>query len=705
MSASKEDIAQRHAALVARMDEADAAYYELNSPIMSDAEYDLLRLEVRELEKLDPSLVTRDSPTQKISGRATSAFEKVKHRFRMESLDNSFSPAEVADWSVDMGVDVLLAEVKADGLSLSVIYENGIFKRAVTRGDGEIGEDVTHTAATIANLPHDISHIMRDEGDEIIEVRGEVIITHDDLIEINHRLVDEGKAPLANCRNAAAGGLRQKDPEVAKQRRLKFLAFSVTPDTFDDIDDDSEVLEVLKEAGFTTVSHVVISAHARAIENQIARWAAARDDLDFDIDGIVFKMNSRGTRDGLGSTSRAPRWATAYKFPAEQVTTTLVDVKWQVGRTGALTPVAVLDKVAVGGVMVTNATLHNEDEIDRLRLHIGDRVVIQRAGDVIPQVVKVAERTQEPLQIVRPDECPVCGSKVVKPLGEAVARCTGGFFCSAQTQGALEHFVSRDAMNIDGLGPAQIEDLIEHFGLATPDEIMRLPDLLVRDFFPAQFGRRHDETTVAEAMAGWKGYGVTSVKKLMTAIRKARKVDLDKFIYAIGIRHVGKTTAKDIAKELKTVDKFFDLVIFDNCTEQYLSHVSGIGPVVLRSIDEYMADDDRAKILFALRDVCDIQDMPSNEDGPKPLAGETLCFTGSMDTYSRDQALIIAADLGADTTNAPAKKTTILVAGDNVGAKKIEAAEKNGTRIESPEWFERIVEKAIEQGYKLDMMV
>lgn len=704
MSTSKKDTTQRHATLVAWMDKADVAYYERNKPIMSDAEYDLLRLEVRELEKADPSLVTPDSPTQKISGRASSAFEKVKHRFRMESLDNSFSPAEVADWAVDMGVEVLLVEVKADGLSLSVIYENGKFKRAVTRGDGEIGEDVTHTAATIANLPRMIT---RGDGfdDEIIEVRGEVIITHDDLIEINYDLVADGKAPLANCRNAAAGGIRQKDPEVAQQRRLKFLAFSVSPDTFTDIDDDSEVVATLDELGFTTVSHVVITSHAQAIEDQIAKWAKARDEIDFDIDGIVFKTNSRGTRKELGSTSRAPRWATAYKFPAEQVTTTLLDVKWQVGRTGAVTPVAVLEPVSVGGVMVTHATLHNEDEIERLSLAIGDTVVVQRAGDVIPQIVSVRKAADKAVTIDFPRKCPVCRSKVVKPIGEAVARCTGGFYCDAQTQGALEHFASRDAFNIDGLGPAQIADLIERFGLATPDEIMRLPEALVRDFYPGQFDRRHDDTTVADAMALWKGYGVTSVKKLMTAIRKARKVELDKFIYGIGIRHVGKTTAKDIAKELKTVDKFFELVEFEGQVEAMLGHVNGIGPAVLRSIEEYMNEDDMRSMLYRLRHACEIQDMPANKDGPKPLAGETLCFTGTMDVYSRDQALIIAEDLGANTTNAPAKKTTVLVAGANVGAKKIEAAEKNGTRVESPEWFERIVENAIEQGYKLDMMV
>lgn len=705
MLTSPEDATERYTTLLKLMQEADVAYYELSVPIMSDADYDLLRLEVQQIEKAHPELISPDSPTQKVSGKASSSFEKVRHRVRMESLDNSFTPTEVAEWAADLGTDLLLAQAKMDGVSLSLIYENGKLKRAVTRGDGQIGEDVTHTARTIIDLPHDISNIVRPRGDEIVEVRGEVYITQSDLIEINHALVSDGDSPLANCRNAASGALRQKDPAVAKRRRLRFMAFSVASDIFPDIEDDSEVLSVLSDAGFNVVSHVGLTPHAEAIAKQIEKWSSMRLSLDFDIDGIVFKVNDRGTRERLGSTARAPRWATAYKFPAQQVTTTLKDVKWQVGRTGAITPVAVLEPVSVGGVIVTHATLHNEEEIERLQIAIGDRVVVQRAGDVIPQIVRVAEAAEDALEITFPTECPVCRAEAVKPLDEAVRRCSARWECPAQVQGALEHFVSRDAMNIDGLGPSQIEDLIERLHIGSPAEIMKLPDLLVRDLNPAQFGRRFDETTVASAMTMWPGYGQKSVDKLMKAIRKARTVDLDKFIYAIGIPHVGKTTAREIAKELRTVQKFFDLVIYDNCTDNYLAHVPGIGRAVLNAIDDYMEDQDRVDTLFELRVTCEIKDFSSPKLGPKPLKGEVLCFTGTMDVYSRDQALLIAQELGADTTNAPAKKTTILVIGDNVGAKKIEAAQKNGTRIEQAGWFEKVVEDAIADGYKLDMMV
>lgn len=710
-NASTAIVAVRYQDLLLEATAADIAYYRDDAPIMSDAAYDDLKREIAAIEATHPEIISPDSPTQKVSGTVSEAFAKVKHRVRMESLDNSFSPSDVIEWaSKHCAADqFVLAQHKMDGLSLSLIYENGKLVQAVTRGDGKIGEDVTHTAREIIDLPMDISDALDLPGDMLVEVRGEVYMTKTSLEENNERLIKAGKKPLANCRNAAAGALRQKDPAVARERGIRFMAFGVTSDTFEDVESDAQVLDILSQCGFDTVPHVLLTPQEAAIAKQIDKWTKERPDLDYDIDGIVWKLDDRDARRKMGSTSRAPRWATAYKFPAEQKTTTLEDVIFQVGRTGAVTPVAKITPVHVGGVTVSSVTLHNEDEINRLGLWIGCQVTVQRAGDVIPQIVAAfeyphagdAERSQY-RDIEFPRNCPACGSKLHREEGEAVARCLAGHNCPPQLQAYLEHFVSRDAMNIDGLGPSQIEDMIKYLRLATPSQLMSLPDLSVSDFsedvvYPGE------DCLISEAMENWPGYGKTSVKKLMAAIRKARKVDLDKFIYALGIRNIGQTTARDIAKELKTVDAFFDCVINEGKFAKRVGHVDGIGPVVIDSFESF-CDSKNYDEVFKLRQVCEIQDMPQNLEGPKPLLGEVICFTGSMTRWSRDQALLIAEELGAKTTNSAAKKTTILVAGDNVGAKKIEAAQKFGCQIKDPEWFIEVVDKAIEDGYKLDVM-
>lgn len=697
---------------------ADIFYYVEDEPVMSDGDYDALKLEIAQIESEFPELVSPDSPTQKVSGTASSAFEKVPHRQKMESLDNSFSPAEVAEWAAKnlTDDDVILGELKMDGLSLSLIYEDGHLVRAVTRGDGQIGEDVTHTAREIIGLPIHIGQHL-DDGDDIVEVRGETYLTHERFKAHNQAVEDgvagKGVKKLVNCRNGAAGALRQKDPKVTAKRGIHFMAFGVADDTFPDIDDDTEVLGLLESCGFDVVPHFVIGNQPKAIEQQIELYAERRPKLDYDIDGIVWKINSRGTRKGMGSTSRAPRWATAYKFPAEKRTTTLLDVEFQVGRTGAITPVAILRPVFVGGVTVSTATLHNQDEIERLELFINDEVEIQRAGDVIPQITRVITQKPNSRPIEFPTRCPACDGETVREEGESVRRCVAGFNCQPQLQAYLEHFVSRDAFNIDGLGPSQIADLINFLDINVPSEIMRLPDLDLRDMFPAQFAMRHDDRSIEEAIALWEGYGKTSAKKLMSAIKKARKVQLDRFIYSLGIRNIGKSTSRDIAKQCQTTDSFFSMVLnperfYDSCVK----NIDGIGMEAYLSFKRHFDFKDGSNPwakenydeAFALRLACEVQDMPLNEEGPKPLAGEVICFTGGIERFNRDQCLIIAEELGAKTTNSAAKKTTILVAGENTGAKKIEAADKFGCRVESPEWFYGIVDAAIEQGYKLDVM-
>lgn len=694
---------------------ADQAYYVEDAPLYEDGDYDDFKRELAALEETYPDLKVIDSPTDKVAGRASEAFEEVPHRVPMESLDNSLSVEAAIEWAAkNAGDEPVLAELKMDGLSLALIYEDGLLVQAVTRGDGKVGEDVTHTARHIVDLPWDISEFLI-KGDDIVEVRGECYMRHDELERNNRELIAAGKKPLANCRNAAAGSLRQKDPEVTKKRRIHFMAFGVPGDVFEDTDSDAEVLEVLTEASFDVVPHVVLQPKAEAIRRQIEKWAAERPDLPFDIDGIVFKVEDRGTRNRMGSTSKAPRWATAYKFPAERKTSRLLDVTFQVGRTGKVTPVAKVEPVSVGGVTVSSITLHNDDEIRRLDLRLGDMVTIQRAGDVIPQIVAKAtpafaaaydEAEEEMTRIIFPTDCPACGTELIRPEGEVDSRCPAGFACPPQLQGYLEHFVGRDTMDIDGLGPSQIADMIRFLNIKSPSQIMALPDMNVGDVFPDEMldGALFD-TPVSEAMMAWDGYGKTSVNKLMTAIKKARTVGLDKFIYALGIRNVGKSTARDIAKHLGTLDTLSRAVQNEGgFVRAKVDTIDGVGPVVMESIEAFFDNPDNYEEFFDLVRICDVQDMPANAEGPQPLVGEVICFTGSMNRWSRDQCLLIAEELGAKTTNSAAKKTTILVAGENVGAKKIEAAEKHKCAIRDEAWFIGIVEEAISQGYVLDVM-
>lgn len=685
--------------IVDEMTQADDAYYLHDAPIMTDGDYDELRKTLREIEDEYPELVTADSPTQKVSGTTSAAFEEVPHRVRMESLDNAFSAAEVVKWAKTLPEPFVIGELKMDGLSQALWYERGLLDRAVTRGDGTTGEDVTHTARETKDLPLDINTI-----DGFFEVRGETYMSKASFAANNARLTKAGKKLLANCRNAAAGSLRQKDPKITRERGIEFMAFGVPEDIFTDLDDDTEVLEYLESMGFQTVPHFVIDGtDERAVQAQIDKYAAERPDLPFDIDGIVFKAVSRKVRKKLGSTSRAPRWAVAYKFPAEKKTTKLLGVEFQVGRTGAITPRAILAPVNVGGVTITSATLHNEDEIHRLDLFINDEVEIQRAGDVIPQITRVITQAPNAHEIEFPTECPACKGPTERPKGESVRRCTSGWNCPPQIQAYLEHFVSRDAMDIDGLGGSQLADLIKYLHLAKTSQIMGLPDATIGDF-DQNSDPATDQISISEAMINWDGYGKTSVNKLMTAIKKARKVQLDRFIFALGIRNVGKSTARDIAKTLKTVNEFFITIATGGEFTAKLKHVDGIGPVVLKSLEDFFDDEYNYEEVFALRRICEIADMPANEEGPKPLVGEVICFTGSIERFSREQLLLIAEDLGAKTTNSAAKKTTILVVGENVGAKKIEAADKHGCTLKTPDWFFGVVDQAVMDGYKLDVM-
>jgi DNA ligase (NAD+) len=667
-------------ALLDQKHRADIAYHQNDDPIMSDGEYDAL---CREIMSLGGELTVGAAPSE--------MFEKVPHRVRMGSLDNAFTPEDVAKFVSDTKAQIYLAQHKMDGLSLSLVYENGRLSRATTRGDGETGENVTPQAKYL-NIPLTIPTT------ELVEVRGEVYMPHDIFFKINGQLGAQGKKLLANCRNAAAGTMRQKKAVMVRDRKLQFAAYGVTDDTFPELDSDMEVLERLQEFEFETVDSR--AATGQGLMLAFEAIGNARPRLPHDIDGVVYKVNSRAIRKKLGSTSRAPRWGIAHKFSAEKAYTRLRAVEFQVGRTGAITPVAKLEPVNVGGVLVSNATLHNEDEISRLGVRLGNLVEIQRAGDVIPQVLRVVEDCHGSEKIVFPMECPCCGGETRREPGEAVRRCIAGHNCPEQLQAFLEHFVSRDAMNIDGLGPSQIADLIKFLKLKFPTQIMTLPEAMVEDFpFPcSDFG----EMSVADAMQHWEGYGKQSVAKLMSAIRKARTVSLDRFIYALGIRNVGQTTARDIAKFFRTTDEFFKALNTDKGFLP-LRQVDGIGPVVVQSLE------DAAELIldeaFYLRRECDIQDMAEAvSDHLMLLRDQVIVFTGGLERWDRDAASVIAEDLGAKVTGSVSKKTTILVAGSNTGKTKTEAAEKNGTKVIDEAGFIAIVDEAVKLGYKLDVM-
>jgi DNA ligase (NAD+) len=674
------------AALLDQKYRADIAYHQNDDPIMTDGEYDAL---CREIVRLGGELTT-------VGAAPSSSFEKVAHRVRMGSLDNAFTEEDVAKFVKDTTAAVYLAQHKMDGLSLSLTYEGNKLARAVTRGDGDTGEDVT-AGAKYLNIPLRI-----ETTDAVTEIRGEVYMPRDHFFEINRQLGAAGKKLFANCRNAAAGSLRQKKAVVVKERGLRFAAYGVTADTLTQLDSDFDVLETLVGWGFEVVTTQVCRS-SEELTNAFVMIGLDRSTLQHDIDGVVYKVDSRRARKKLGETSRTPRWGVAHKFPAEKAFTDLIGVDFQVGRTGAITPVARLRPVNVGGVMVSNATLHNEDEIARLGVRLRDTVEIQRAGDVIPQVLRVIGHDDKSAgtNIIFPMECPSCGSETHREPGEAVRRCIAGQECPAQRQAFLEHFVSRDAMNIDGLGPSQIADLIKFLDVGYPSQVMLLPDAFVSDIVAPEIVG-FDDIAVSEAMVNWEGYGKASVTKLMSAIRKARTVSLDRFIYALGIRNVGQTTARDIAKFFRTTDAFFTALNTERGFETLLQ-VDGIGPVVVQSLEqaaELILDE-----AFRLRRECDIQDMAESvSDHLLLLKDQVIVFTGGLERWDRDAASVIAEDLGAKVTGSVSKKTTILVTGSNTGKTKTDAAEKNGTKVIDEAGFIGIVEQAVELGYKLDVM-
>jgi len=645
--------AQRAAALREQLHEHAHRYYVLDDPSVPDADYDRLFRELEALEAEHPELIVPDSPTQRVGAQPNSAFEPVRHRLPMLSLANAFSEQEVRDFDrrarERAGEDALVyvVEPKMDGLAVSLTYERGLLVKAATRGDGRTGEDVTANVRTIRQVP------LRLSGDvpELVEIRGEIYLPLAGFHEMNRRLEADGAKTFVNPRNAAAGALRQLDPAVTARRPLEIVCYAVghleagsLPTTH------MALLELIAAWGLPVSS---LNQRVDSIDNCLRQYAelqAAREELPFEIDGVVYKVDDLAIRETLGQVARAPRWAIAHKFPAEEVSTRLLDVEFQVGRTGALTPVARLDPVFVGGVTVSNATLHNMDEIERKDVRIGDRVVVRRAGDVIPEVVRVLidERPDDVQRVEQPAACPVCGSDVVRAEGEAIARCSGGLVCSAQREGALRHFVSRRAMDVDGMGDKLIEQLVASGRVQSPADLYTLTQ---------------DELASLERM------GEKSAANLVAALERSKQTELGRLIYAIGIREVGEVTAQSLA------NAFGDLPALIDADEEALLAVPDVGPIVARHVRSFFEQEQNLGVLESLRELgvrwpkIEVVESPAEQ----ALSGKTFVLTGSLETMTRDDAKARIQASGGKVTGSVSRKTDYVVAGADPGSKLAKA--------------------------------
>jgi DNA ligase (NAD+) len=673
---SEAEAANRLTRLAKEIARHDKLYHDQDAPEISDARYDALVRENRELEARFPHLVRADSPSARLGAAPTSALAKVAHARPMLSLDNAFSDEEVREFVarvrrfLNLAANepvAMTAEPKIDGLSCSLRYERGRLVLGATRGDGSIGEDVTANVRTIADIPQSIVG-----APDVLEVRGEVFMSKADFEALNERQEAAGGKIFANPRNAAAGSLRQKDPSITAARPLKFLAHG-----WGEVSEPLATMQLLAMKRIASFGIPVsdLLKRCETVEEAIEHYREierARADLPYDIDGVVYKVGRLEWQQRLGQVGRAPRWGLAHKFPAEKAETTLEAIDIQVGRTGKLTPVGRLKPVGVGGVIVANVTLHNRDEIARLGLRIGDRVRIQRAGDVIPQVIENLTRDEPRAAYEFPTRCPMCDSEAVAEEGEVDVRCTGGLICPAQRFERLRHFVSRGALDIEGLGEKSIAEFIDLGWLHSPADIFRL-----RDHRGALLGRE-----------GWKE---KSVDNLLAAIEAKRAPDGPRFLFGLGIRHVGIVTARDLLKCFGTIEELRRVALSDG-GEAELSSVQGVGPVVAEALVDFFHEPHNRE---ALEDLL-------TEAAPKPFvsdarqtewSGKTIVFTGSLETMSRDEAKAQAERLGARAAGSVSAKTDLVVAGPGAGS-KLKKAEELGIRVIGEADWARIVAEA-----------
>ncbi len=645
-------------ALREKINDYNYQYYVLDDPSVPDSEYDRQMQALQALEGEHPELITPDSPSQKVGGQPLGAFEQVTHEVPMLSLDNAFEEADLKAFEKRLldrlKADIKLAyscEPKLDGLAVSILYENGVLVRAATRGDGQVGENITANVRTIANVP---LKLRGTDLPERIEVRGEVFMPRDGFEKLNENQRNAGLKVFANPRNAAAGSLRQLDSRITAKRPLKFYAYSlgvVAPGDFTLPDSHHERLKQLAEWGIPLCPDIGITEGASGCLAYYEQILSRRDGLPYDIDGVVFKVDDIALQQQLGFVARAPRWAIAQKFPAQEEMTRLLDVEFQVGRTGAITPVARLEPVFVGGVTVSNATLHNQDEVERLGVCIGDTVIIRRAGDVIPQVVSVVadKRPEDAREIQFPAQCPVCDSQVEKLADEAVARCTGGLICPAQRKQALKHFASRKALDIDGLGDKLIEQLVDAGLLKTPVDIFNLT-------FPAliQLERMGDK----------------SAANLLQAIHNAKQTTLPKFLYALGIREVGETTAANLALHFQTLEAI------QNASLDDLQAVQDVGVVVAEHVFNFFNESHNTEVLEGLLSAgLNWPEIEAPDEADLVLDGKTCVVTGTLSQMSRNDVKALLQQAGAKVAGSVSAKTDFLVAGEKAGSKLAKAQE------------------------------
>ncbi len=681
---SFEDARARHQKLAKEIARHDIAYHQNDEPEISDAEYDALRNELNDIEAKYPELVSKDSPTQKVGAPAAKGFKKVKHAVAMLSLSNLFTEEDLQDFlqkiarflNINDPIEIV-AEPKIDGLSCSLRYEKGKLILAATRGDGFEGEDITANVQHIDDVPKQLPKDVPD----VLEVRGEIYMRHEEFLALNKRQEETGKQIFANPRNAAAGSVRQLDPSITKQRPLHFFGYALGETSERFAKTQWDIRKKLKAWGFVEAEPAILAKNAEDILKYYNDVLIARPDLPYDIDGVVYKVNDLALQDRLGFVSRSPRWATAHKYPAQKAVTVVNDIVIQVGRTGALTPVAELEPITVGGVVVSRATLHNEDEIERKDIRVGDHVMIQRAGDVIPQVLGYVEekRQKNAKKFKFPDHCPVCGSNAVREEGEVVRRCTGGLICEAQAVERLKHFVSRLAFDIEGLGSKIIEEFYRDGLIKTPADIFRLEE------------NNKGTLTPIRAREGW---GDLSEKNLFASIDSRRTIALDRFIYALGIRQIGEATAKKIAAHFATVEGLREgmKAAKDHDSEAFkdVLNIEDVGPSVAEDLLAFFDEKHNLEVLDDLQSVLTIEPYKRVFATDSPVTGKTVVFTGSLVTMTRQEAKAGAERLGAKVAGSVSKKTDYVIAGEDAGS-KLKAATELGVKILTEEEWKELI--------------
>lgn len=665
--------AERAAWLRTELERANYAYYVLDQPDLPDAEYDLLFKELQQIETDHPDLITPESPTQRVGGEVATGFQPVTHDVPMLSLNNGFADEDiiafdkrVADTLGHTPVEYA-CELKFDGLAISLRYDDGLFVQAATRGDGATGEEVTENVRTIRSIP------LKLKGKNVpkrLDVRGEVLMFKRDFERLNARQREAEQREFANPRNAAAGGLRQLDPKMTAQRQLSFFAYGIGMlEGAEMPPSHSALLDWYKEMGLPINAERGVVQGADGLLEFFRKTGEKRDGLPYDIDGVVYKVNQREEQDKLGFVSRAPRFALAHKFPAQEALTQLLAIDVQVGRTGAITPVARLTPVFVGGATVTNATLHNEDEVRRKDIRIGDTVIVRRAGDVIPEVVGAIldRRPDDAREFVMPTECPVCGSKIERLPDEAIARCTGGLICPAQRKQALWHFAQRRALDIDGLGEKIIDQMVDENIVRTPADLFNLG---------------------VATLAALDRFADKSAQNLFDSLEKAKQTTLPRFLYALGIRHVGESTAKDLAKHFGSLDPIMAASV------EELLEVNDVGPVVAESLHNFFSEEHNQTVIEQLRAPGKVT-WPEGPPAPKApqgvLAGKTVVLTGTLPTLSREDAKQMLEAAGAKVAGSVSKKTDYVVAGAEAGS-KLAKAEELGVPVLDEDGMRKLLE-------------